>query len=254
MLRIVPCEVPGKKYGARRCSRMASLLFIREGIERMTKVKELVVRVVILFLGLTIAHLGVTLFLLADLGSDPFNVLIQGIFRSISKVADWSFITHGRVHIVVSLLIVCVLLFVDKSYIKIGTLLCMICGGPIIDFFTRILDPVFAGDLSLAVRIVVNIIGCCILAFGMTIVIKSEAGTGPNDLVAVVISEKLEKKFSITRIIVDVCYAGIGFLLSGTVGIGTIICAFVVGPIAGIFMPINEGWIRKAVEKICSAL
>ena len=38
-------------------------------------------RVIFLLVGLTIAHLGVTLFLQADLGSDPFNVLIQGIFR-----------------------------------------------------------------------------------------------------------------------------------------------------------------------------
>ena len=215
----------------------------------MKNIKEPVIRIVILLLGLIIAHLGVTLFLLADLGSDPFNVLIQGIFRTVSRAADWSFITHGRVHIAVSLLIVCVLLFADRSYIKLGTLLCMICGGPIIDFFTWILTPVFAGDLSMAVRIAVNVLGCCILAFGMTIVIKSEAGTGPNDLVAVVISEKRGKKFSVARVVVDVCYAGIGFLLSGTIGIGTIICAFVVGPIAGIFMPINEDWIGKVVKK-----
>ena len=38
-------------------------------------------RVILLLLGLTVAHLGVTLFLQADLGSDPFNVLIQGLFR-----------------------------------------------------------------------------------------------------------------------------------------------------------------------------
>ena len=35
----------------------------------------------LLMIGLAIAHLGVTLFLLADLGADPFNVLIQGLFR-----------------------------------------------------------------------------------------------------------------------------------------------------------------------------
>jgi uncharacterized membrane protein YczE len=34
--------------------------------------------------GLTIAHLGVTLFLLTELGSDPFIVLIQGLFRTLS--------------------------------------------------------------------------------------------------------------------------------------------------------------------------
>ena len=45
--------------------------------------KEWTIRIVILLAGLTIAHLGVTLFLLMELGSDPFNVLVQGIFRRI---------------------------------------------------------------------------------------------------------------------------------------------------------------------------
>ena len=44
-------------------------------------VKELLARLVILLLGLTVAHFGVTLFLLADLGADPFNVLVQGVFN-----------------------------------------------------------------------------------------------------------------------------------------------------------------------------
>lgn len=216
--------------------------------EFMKKYSEMIKRVIILCIGLIIAHLGVTLFLLADIGADPFNVLIQGLFRTISKVVDWSFITHGRVHIVISVLIILVLLFVDKSYIKIGTLICMSCGGPIIDFFNWILSPFFAGEVNMIVKIIVNVIGCCILAFGMTIVIKSEAGTGPNDLVAVVISDKIKKKFSIIRIIVDVCFAAVGFILGGTIGLGTVICAFVVGPVAGIFMPINEAWIKKVVK------
>ena len=124
----------------------------------------------------------------------------------------------------------------------------MFCGGPIIDFFNMILEPLFAGEVSMVVKIIVNVLGCIILAYGMTIVIKSEAGTGPNDLVAVVISDKIKKKFSIIRIIVDVCFAAAGFILGGTIGLGTVICAFVVGPVAGIFMPINEAWIKKVVK------
>ena len=42
-------------------------------------VKEWGVRIVILLIGLGIAHFGVTLFLLSDLGSDPFNVFVQGV-------------------------------------------------------------------------------------------------------------------------------------------------------------------------------
>ena len=210
-------------------------------------IKETAYRVVILLIGLIIAHFGVTLFLLANLGSDPFNVMIQGLYRMVESV---SFLTHGRVHLIISFLIIIVLLFVDRSYVKIGTLVCMFCGGPIIDFFTLILNPLFAGDVSLVVKIIVNVIGCGILAYGMTIVIKSDAGTGPNDLVAIVISDKTHVRFSIMRIIVDVCYAGIGFALGGQLGIGTVICAFVVGPVAGIFLPVNEKLINHILGRL----
>lgn len=193
-------------------------------------------RVALLLIGLTIAHLGVTLFLLADLGSDPFNVLIQGLFRFL----PWpGFMTHGYVHMGVSFLIILVLLVVDRSYIRIGTLLCMFLGGPIIDVFTILLGGLINAQSAMALRLVALVAGCVILAFGMTIVIQSKAGTGPNDLVAVVISEKTRWKFGVVRICVDVCFALAGFLLGGTVGLGTIICAFLVGPAAQIFMPLS---------------
>ena len=193
-------------------------------------------RVILMLIGLTIAHLGVTLFLLADLGSDPFNVLIQGLFRFL----PWpGFMTHGYVHMGVSFLIILVLLVVDRSYIRIGTLLCMFLGGPIIDVFTILLGGLINAQSAMALRLVALVAGCVILAFGMTIVIQSKAGTGPNDLVAVVISDKTRWKFGVVRICVDVCFALAGFLLGGTVGLGTIICAFLVGPAAQIFMPLS---------------
>ena len=211
--------------------------------------KEWALRIIILMAGLTIAHLGVTLFLLSELGSDPFNVLIQGLFRSLSGVIHSSLLTHGRVHIAVCLIIILILLIVDRSYIKIGTILCMICGGPIIDFFTMLLGPLGIQTASMIVRIPVLVLGCFILAYGMTIVIKSDAGTGPNDLVAIVISDKTKKKFSVVRIIVDVCFVVIGYLMGGTVGIGTVICAFLVGPVAGLFLPVNEKLVSRIVGK-----
>ena len=211
--------------------------------------KELLFRIVVLMIGLTIAHLGVTLFILADLGSDPFNVLVQGIFRTIGGILPWSFITHGRVHIVICFLIILALLVIDKSYVKIGTILCMIFGGPIIDMFTVVLAPLFAITDSIVFKLVMLALGCVILAYGMTIVIKSDAGTGPNDLVSVVISDKLKKKFSVIRIIVDVSFVAIGFLLGGSLGIGTIICACCVGPVAGHFLPVNEKIINGLLKK-----
>ena len=157
-------------------------------------IKEWILRSVILVIGLIIAHFGVTLFLLSNLGADPFNVFVQGLFRILSSVIPGSLITHGRTHMAVCLIIIFILLFVDRSYIKIGTVICMVCGGPIIDFFTWLLGLILGSEQPLWSRILMLDLGCIILAYGMTIVIKSDAGTGPNDLVDVVISDKTKKK------------------------------------------------------------
>ena len=196
-------------------------------------------RVMLLLIGLCIAHLGVTLFLQTELGSDPFNVFVQGLFRALPWPA-WAAMTHGRVHLLVSLLILLVLLMADRSYVGVGTVLCMALGGPIIDVYTLWLAPVIHGGLPLLWRLGLLVAGCLILAFGMTIVIRSQAGTGPNDLVAVALSDKLKKPFGPVRVAVDCAFAGIGLALGGVLGIGTVVCAFLVGPAAQLFFPVSE--------------
>lgn len=210
--------------------------------------KNIWVRCLILLVGLTIAHFGVTLFILTNLGSDPFNVLVQGVNKTFGGALNWSVITHGNVHITLCFTIIIALLFTDRSYIKIGTVLCMIFGGPIIDAFTLIFKDLFATTHSIVIDISVCCLACVILAFGMSIVIKSDAGTGPNDLVSQVLSDKMKKKFSIVRIITDAAFVVIGLVLGGTAGIGTLICVFVVGPVAGFIMPLCEKIINKIVK------
>ena len=240
---------PGMKYPVR-------LEFFGDQIESMREyspdsgrsLRELAVRVVLLLLGLCIAHLGVTLFLQTDLGSDPFNVFIQGLYRALPWPA-WAAMTHGRTHLLVSLVILLVLLAVDRSYVGIGTVLCMALGGPIIDVYTLWLSPVIHGGLPLPLRLALLVAGCVILAFGMTIVIRSQAGTGPNDLVAVVLSDKLRKPFGPVRIGVDLTFALVGLVLGGVVGLGTVICAFLVGPAAQLFFPISQRLCEAALAQ-----
>lgn len=211
--------------------------------------KEHILRLLLLFAGLVIAHFGVTLFLLTDLGADPFNVFVQGIFRTLSRF--FPVLTHGYTHASICILIMLVLLFVDRTYVKIGTLVCMAFGGPIIDVFTRLLGNVIHPGNPFIMRLLTLAAGCVILAFGMTIVIKSDAGTGPNDLVAIVLSDKLSRPFGRTRIVVDLCFVVTGFLLGGVVGIGTLVSAFLVGPVAGIFLPRSEKIVRFFLKKTC---
>lgn len=205
--------------------------------------KEKITRLILLVVGLIIAHLGVTMFLLTELGADPFNVMIQGLSSKLP-------VSHGVTHMGICFLIIIVLLIVDRSYIKIGTIVCMVLGGPIIDMFTLVLKGLINDSLALWIRLIIVVIACIILAFGMTIVITSEAGTGPNDLVAVVISDKTKKKFGIVRVAVDFTFFAFGALLGGTFGVGTLVCAFVVGMAAGFIMPFSKKIVGHFVNRI----
>lgn len=61
--------------------------------------------------------------------------------------------------------------------------------------------------------------------------------------------EKRGIKEWIIRLIVDGVFAAIGFALGGVLGAGTIVCIALVGPVAGVFLPINEKMINKIIGK-----
>ena len=196
--------------------------------------KDWAIALIVLLIGLTVAHLGVTLFLLSELGTDTFTVFIQGL----SVVFG---LTVGTVHVIVLCILMAVMLLTTKGYVKPGTVVCAFCGGPIIDFFTWLFGNYINGDSSMVIRAVSMVAGCVILSAGMSIVINSNAGTGPNDLVAVIRSDKIENiEFRWVRVGCDLFFVVLGFLLGGTVGIGTIVAVCLTGPLVQFWLPVTR--------------
>ena len=195
---------------------------------------------VILLIGLTVAHLGVTLFLLSELGTDTFTVFIQGLSRIFG-------LTVGTVHVIVLCILMAVMLLTTKGYVKPGTVVCAFCGGPIIDLCTWLLGGWINADAGMPVRIISMLAGCVILSAGMSIVINSNAGTGPNDLVAVILSDKIERvQFRWVRVGCDLFFVVLGFLLGGTVGAGTVVAVFLTGPLVQFWLPKT----KRAVQAV----
>ncbi|MGN0131410.1 MAG: YitT family protein [Lachnospiraceae bacterium] len=208
--------------------------------------KDWAIALIVLFTGLVIAHLGVSMFLVSAMGTDTFTVFIQGLALTCQKITGTGFPTVGTVHVIILCLIMVIMLFTTKGYIKPGTVICAFCGGPIIDFFNWLISPFVNEGSPLAVRAVVMVLGCVILSVGMSVVINSEAGTGPNDLIAIVISDKLPKvQFRFVRIACDIFFIVIGFLLGGIVGIGTVVAAFLTGPLVQFWLPKTKAVIRR---------
>lgn len=186
---------------------------------------------IVLLIGLTVAHLGVTLFLLSALGTDTFTVFIQGLSRVFG-------LTVGTVHVIVLCLLMVVMLLTTKGYVKPGTVVCAFCGGPIIDLFTWLLQGSINEWSPMVLRVASMLVGCVVLALGMSIVINSNAGTGPNDLIAIILSDKLPSiEFRWVRVACDLFFVAAGFLLGGTVGVGTIVAALCTGPLVQSWLP-----------------
>lgn len=187
--------------------------------------------IVVLIAGLVIAHLGVTLFILSEMGSDPFTVFIQGLARTFS-------LSIGTVHVIVLILLMLIMLVTTKGYVKPGTVVCSFLGGPIIDFFMWLLGDYININSPIVTRTISMVLGCVILAGGMSIVINSQAGTGPNDLIAMVLSDKIQKiDFRWIRSLSDFLFVAAGYLLGGTIGIGTIVAVLLIGPFAQFWLP-----------------
>ncbi|MFI3176913.1 MAG: DUF6198 family protein [Eubacteriales bacterium] len=204
--------------------------------------KEWVQGLLVLYIGLVIAHLGVSLFLITDLGADTFTIFIQGISETIG-------LTIGTCHVIALILIMIIMLITTRGYIKPGTFVCAFLGGWIIDFFLWLFGDSISGDSPFFLRILITLLGCVILSFGMSIVIKSNSGTGPNDLIAIVLTDTLRKKHSISfravRIACDILFTIIGLLLGGIFGLGTIMAALIIGPLVQFFLPKSERMIRS---------
>lgn len=196
----------------------------------------------VLLAGLAIAHLGVTLFLLSELGTDTFTVFIQGLSRTVH-------LSVGTVHVVVLCLLMALMAAATKGYIKPGTVVCAFCGGPIIDLFTWMLGGAVNAQSPLAVRVVSMVAGCVILAAGMSVVINSNAGTGPNDLIAIILSDRVNVQFRWVRVCCDLFFVVLGFLLGGTVGAGTLVAVCLTGPLVQFWLPRSEKLVRAILKE-----
>ena len=141
--------------------------------------------------------------------------------------------------IILTVMMVLMALF-TKGYVKPGTLICAFCGGWQIDLYMWLLDGKLSAQSPMAIRIGAMVVGCVIIALGKAVVIMTDAGSGPNDLFSLIVSDAINKRkkieFRWIRIVTDIMFTVVGFLLGGVLGIGTLVTAFLTGPIVQVFL------------------
>ena len=173
--------------------------------------------------GLFLCSCGIVCFLESELGLPPWDVLHQGI-------ADQLGISFGAANLLVSL-IVLVLVWRLRAGIGLGTLLNAVLVGSFVIVLTA-LDWVDAlSEQPLGVRIALVAVALACFGVGSAFYICASMGAGPRDSLMLVTSRQLGIRLGAARTGLEIAVLVVGFLLGGTVGIGTLVFAVGIGPV-----------------------
>ena len=217
----------------------------------MKKAINLIKRLVMFFVGMSIIQFGVALFLKTSIGSDSFTVFTEGLATVLNKTGlkDLSIVhmitgraevTPGVANMIILIVLFIGILIVDRKRIKIGTLICVIGVGPIIDLGVKAVSYFPIESANIFVKMLLVLGGCFIIAVGFSIMSESDIGVAPNDIVPFIIKDKLNCQYRWVRIGFDATFLIIGFIFGGTIGMGTVIAMLATGPFIQLLLPYGK--------------
>ncbi|MHB0858697.1 MAG: YczE/YyaS/YitT family protein [Anaerolineae bacterium] len=176
-------------------------------------------RLLRLILGLFLYALGIVFTLNAHVGYAPWDVLHVGFAKTVG-------LSIGNASIVVGVVIVLVTVLL-KEKLGLGTMLNMVLIGVFIDLILEVrLVPTAE---SLALGIIMLIVGLFIIALASYYYIGSALGTGPRDSLMVALARKTRLPVGACRGIIEVVVVLVGWRLGGMLGVGTVVSAFAIG-------------------------
>lgn len=228
-------------------------------MEDLNKAINLVKRLVLFFIGMSIIQFGVALFLKTGIGSDPFTVFTQGLANILDKtglrnlsivnmIAGRAEVTPGIANMIILIVLFSIILIVDRKRIKIGTLICVVGVGPIIDLGVKVVSYFPVESANVIIKMLLVLLGCFIIAVGFSIMSESNMGVAPNDMVPFIIQDKIKFQYRWIRITIDATFLILGFILGGKIGIGTIIAMLTTGPFIQFCLPYGKKVVRFIVD------
>jgi uncharacterized membrane protein YczE len=174
-------------------------------------------RVLILFFGLAIFGLGDSLFIQAGIGNAPWTVFAEGLTYKTGM-------SIGFATFVISVFVL--LLWIPlKERPGFGTLSNIVLIATFIELGTHI----FPEANSFAVGIVYNFIGISLVGIGSALYITCGLGPGPRDGAMTGLHYRTGVRVGRVRMAIEVTVLAIGFLMGGTVGVGTALFALFIG-------------------------
>lgn len=182
-----------------------------------------------IFAAMNSVGLGIALFLQCGLGGDSVAVFCEGLQVALE-------IRFGHASLIFNLVMILISWIVSRKNIGMGTMVYALGAGYFIDFYSWILSPLHLQLLHMCIRLFIHILGMLLFALALAILIHFQYGMNAIDAILYKITDKFAIPYNILRTIFDVIAVIAGYVLGGTVGIGTILCALATGTLVKKFV------------------
>ena len=182
-------------------------------------------RLVQLYAGLLLYGVSSSLLVLAGLGLDPWDVFHQGLSRTFGlAIGTWAILVG---------LVVLLLWIPLRQKPGIGTVSNVVLVGLTMNL---VLGHVHAPS-ALGVRIACLVCGVFLNGVATGAYIGAGFGPGPRDGLMTGLAAR-GHSIRVVRTSIEVAVLVTGWLLGGTVGVGTVVYALAIGPLAHVFVPL----------------
>lgn len=185
-------------------------------------------RIIVMTVGIFILSFGLVLFKLSLMGNGPSTSMVIAI-------ADRIGMDFGLFMVLSNCLFFAVEIIWSRSLIGVGTFVNWFLVGPLASLYERCIRSVWDVPESFPARIALMAVGILVLSLASSLYQTSDVGIAPYDALSITISRKTGWQYFWCRILTDGTCVLIAWLLGGIVGIGTLVCAFGLGPFVQFF-------------------
>ncbi|WP_328436766.1 hypothetical protein OHA71_05770 [Streptomyces sp. NBC_00444] len=180
--------------------------------------------------GCVVFAAGATLFIHSDLGTDPLDVLALGIKEHIS-------ITIGIAQAAIAAVCIAVWsLWNRRRPVMAPFVTFFLCGS--------LIDLMLLADLSWIASIPSLMVAVVLCAYGSALIIMSGVGIRAMDLIVITMTHRWSWPFWAAKAGIEAVLLGLGFVLGGPVGIGTLCFLVFVDGLIQPFMALNRRVLR----------
>lgn len=184
------------------------------------------VRIPLLLIGLFIYGGSMAMVIRGTLGQIPWDVLHVGVSKHLP-------LTFGTIVIGVSLLVLLGWIPLRQKP-GVGTIGNALLIGPSADLVLSVIEP----PEALGWRIGLLVGGVVLNGVATGMYIGSQFGPGPRDGLMTGLARVTGGSIRVVRTGIEVAVVAVGWLLGGVVGVGTVLYAVAIGPLAQLFLPL----------------